>query len=98
MEKKFTTISKTRTKFLSLKLKRNNFMQKYSRCTPLAEKEEPGKSKLYNAWSYLLMAYKDKEGTLLKSEWDAEEVIKQAIWNIGTDEIAFELYKSKSVQ
>ena len=71
---------------------------KYSRCTPLAEKEEPGKAKLYNVYSYLLANYKDREGTLLRSEWSAEEVIKKALWDIGTDEIILRHYKPKSIQ
>lgn len=70
----------------------------YSRATPLAEREEPGKTKLINAWSYLLANYKNREGTLRKKYWDAEEIIKQALWIIDGERIDLKLHKPQSIQ
>jgi len=71
-------------------------MAAYSRCTLLAEKEDPGKSKLYNTWSYLLANYTDKEGNLLEDLWSAEDIIKQALYEITSDEIKLMLLKEET--
>jgi len=38
-----------------------------------------GESLLWNAWSYLLRVHVDDEGTLLESEWEAEEILKELL-------------------
>jgi hypothetical protein len=45
---------------------------------------------LYRAWGYILKKYKYREhGTgamvLPRKYWDAEEILKQAIWEIESD-------------
>lgn len=43
-----------------------------------------GQDILYRAWDYLLKTYKVND-ELPEEFWDAEEIFKQLIWDIGTE-------------